>query len=103
MSNDERERARRIQEAQIKSRDPGPSKIRNYDWSKQKAAPKRKSLLIEILEVFPQRYKGAAIGVILGLIVAAIIALAAPEVAVLGLAVLLVFGIVGWVLGSSLQ
>jgi len=109
----ERERLQRIRDAQITARDPGPSKIRGYDWEaharrgrmiNQKRREERKPLLIDLFYLMPGRWKGAVIGCAIGLIVilAAEIFLT-DEWVLLGVAGLIVCGVVGFVLGATLQ
>jgi hypothetical protein len=101
----ERERARRIREGQIRARDPGPSKIRHYDWSKHKKPPKKgEPLLVETFHLLPNRYRGAAVGVLIGLILGILLKLLLPaQLALLALLPIIICGIVGWVLGKLLE
>lgn len=107
MSNEEqeRERARRVLEGQIKARDPGPSKITHYDWSKHKKPPKKQEpLLVETYHLLPTRFRGVAIGLLIGLILAIFLKLLLPaQLALLAILPLLICGIVGWVLGKLLE
>ncbi|MFN8372613.1 MAG: hypothetical protein U0694_07015 [Anaerolineae bacterium] len=106
----EQERIQRLRDAQIRARDPGTSKIKGYDWAKhgKRAAEIKKSrqkpLLLEVLDIMPPRWKGAAMGVALGLIplIAAQIFLQG-DWKILGLLPILVFGIVGFVIGKTTQ
>jgi hypothetical protein len=104
MNEEERERQRvaKLRAAQIKTRDPGPSKIPHYDWSNQRPR-KRTPILKEIFGVFPTRIRGLAIGLLLGIVAAIAIQFAAPEFAVCGIIAMIVFGIAGWVLGMVIQ
>lgn len=104
MNDEERERQRvaRLRQSQIRSRDPGPSKIRHYDWSKQK--PKqRKPLLNEIFGVFPTRIRGLAFGLLVGIILAIIVQIVAPDWVILGVLLMLVATVVGYILGVVVQ
>ncbi len=107
MNNEERERERfrRIQESQIKARDPGPSKITHYDWSKHKRkTPKSEPFLVETYHMLPGRWRSALIGVLLGLILGIILRLVLPaSLALLSLLPLIICGIVGWVLGKVIE
>lgn len=107
MNNEERERERlrRLQENQIKARDPGPSKIRHYDWSKhRKPVLKSEPLLVETWHMLPSRGRGAVIGLLIGLLLGVLLRLLLPpQVALLAIVPLLVCGIVGWVLGKTLE
>ncbi|HEX2907532.1 MAG TPA: hypothetical protein VHO69_11760 [Phototrophicaceae bacterium] len=106
-SDSERERAQRILDQQIRARDPGVSKIKGYDWSKhakrsqQVQQARQKPLLVELFDVLPRRWKGAAVGLLLSLIplIAALIFIAPPW-QILGLLPPLLFGVVGYVLGK---
>jgi hypothetical protein len=99
----ERQRLQRLRDAQIRSRDPGPSKIQHYDWSRQKAAPKPRPLLAELLDLLPTRIRGFLIGLFLGLVIVIIVGYLAPGAEVVGLIGLLLTTIVGYVLGSVVQ
>jgi hypothetical protein len=107
MSNEEQERlrAQRIRESQIKARDPGPSKIRHYDWSKhKKPPPKQEPLLVETWHLLPSRFRGVAIGVLIGLVFAVILKLVLPaNLALLAILPILICGMMGWVLGKLLE
>jgi VIT1/CCC1 family predicted Fe2+/Mn2+ transporter len=107
MSNEEQERlrAQRIREGQIKARDPGPSKIRHYDWSKHKKPPKKQEpLLVETWHLLPSRFRGVAIGVLVGLVFAVILKLVLPaNLALLAILPILICGMMGWVLGKLLE
>lgn len=109
----ERERLQRLKEAQIKARDPGPSKIRNYDWQrhaergkqiKARQKAQQKPLLIDLYLLLPHRYRGALIGIAIGLVPAIIGALLLTGDWVL-LAVIppIVCGILGFALGIALD
>ncbi len=107
MSSEERERrrAQQIRESQIRSRDPGPSKIPHYDWSKHnKPARKQEPFLTELLNILPPRGRGAVVGVLIGVLPAVLIKLLLPaELAILALLILVICGVVGWVLGKTLE
>ena len=107
MSNEEqeRERARRVLESQIKARDPGPSKITHYDWSKHKKPPKKQEpLLVETYHLLPNRYRGLAIGALIGLVLGILLKLVLPaQLGLLAILPILICAIVGWVLGKLLE
>ncbi len=105
MNAEERERQRVawLRETQIRTRDPGPSKIRNYDWSRQKAAPKRPPLLVELFGVFPTRIRSLALGIVFGTVIALLISLLAPALAVIGVLFIPVAAVAGWILGKVLE
>ncbi len=107
MSNEEQERRRaeQIRESQIRARDPGPSKITHYDWSKHKKPPrKQEPLLVETYHLLPTRYRGLAIGALIGLILGIILKLVLPaQLGLLAILPILVCGIMGWVLGKLLE
>lgn len=104
----ERRRVERIRKQQLGARDPGESKIPGFDWSQQAAKSrkiqrkkKQRSLIAEIYDVLPTRYKGVIIGLLLSIIpAAAIYALAPGEFKALALLPPLIFGVVGMVLGA---
>ncbi len=85
----DKDRARRLREAQIRARDPGESKIPGYDWSKHDkkarriAAQKKKEaerpLLLAIFEDLPARWKGLVYGFIFGTIIGVFIILLLPS------------------------
>lgn len=107
---DDKERARRIQEQQIRARDPGPSKIRGYDWdkhaqrSRQVHKSRQKPLLVDLFDILPRRWKGAVVGLAVGLL-----PLIAGQVflpgdwKILGLLGLMICGVVGFVIGKAAQ
>ncbi len=109
-TREEPERAQRIRDAQIRARDPGASKIKGYDWDKhakraqQIKKNNQKPLLVELVNLLPTRWKGALVRVALGLI-----ALIAAQIflqgdwKILGLLPLIIFGVVGFVVGKSTQ
>ncbi len=101
----ERRRAQQIRESQIRSRDPGPSKIPHYDWSKHKKPPrKQEPLLTELFNLLPSRGRGAVFGGLIGVLVAILIRLLLPvELSVLGLLAIIMCGVVGWVLGKTAE
>lgn len=109
-NREEQERAQRLRDAQLRQRDPGTSKIKGYDWAKhgKRAAQIKKSrqkpLIVEIADLLPPRWKGAVIGVLLGLIplIAAQIFLQG-EWKILGLLPIVIFGVVGFILGKTTQ
>ncbi len=107
MSNEERERERirRIQDSQIKSRDPGSSKILHYDWSKhKKPTPKSEPLLVETYHMLPGRWRSALVGVLIGLVLGILLRLLLPApLALLAIVPLLICGVVGWVLGKLIE
>lgn len=110
---DEQERFQRIRDSQINARDPGPSKIRDYDWEaharrgkviNQKRRKEQKPLLIDLFSLLPSRWKGAITGGAVGLIlVLAAEIFLSNEWKLLGIVGLLVCGVVGFVLGAGLQ
>ncbi|MBL8130722.1 MAG: hypothetical protein JNL42_02595 [Anaerolineae bacterium] len=105
----ERQRIARLRQQQVSARDPGPSKIRGYDWSVHAAKGRqmrknRKPFLIELVEILPGRWKGVLLGLIVSLLpTLAIAAAAPPEMALLALLPPLLFGIGGYVIGIVLQ
>jgi hypothetical protein len=104
------ERAQRIRDAQLSARDPGASKIKGYDWSKhnergkQVQKSRQKPLLADLFDILPPRWKGAVIGLGIGIVplVAAKIFLTGEWV-ILGLVGLLVCAIVGFIIGAATQ
>jgi hypothetical protein len=103
---DDKDRIRRIREAQLSARDPGSSKIPGYDWGKHaaKPKPKPKPLLLDLWDILPSRWKGALYGVILGAILGVILLFVLPgEWRVLALIPVLIAGIAGMVLGKLFQ
>lgn len=106
---DDRERAQRILDQQLKTRDPGTSKIKGYDWAKhaqrgqQIKKKKTKPLLLDLFDVLPTRWKGAFRGVVIGLLplIAAQVFLTG-DWKILGLLGLLVCAVVGYVIGKVL-
>lgn len=98
----ERERIAKLRNQQINSRDPGPSKIRHYDWSKQKKQ-KTKPILVEIFEVVPTRWRGLVLGVIGGLLVMAILLIAAPTMAAISIIFPILGAVIGYMSGVSIQ
>lgn len=111
MSPEERERQRvaRLRQQQVSARDPGPSKIRGYDWGQhaKKGSQLRKNqkpFLVEFVRIIPTRWKGVILGLLLSLIaVVAILALTPPELNLLAVVPPLLFGMSGYVLGVVLQ
>ncbi len=107
MSNEdrERERIRRLHDSQIQSRDPGPSKIRHYDWSKhRKPVPKSEPFLVETYHMLPSRGRGALIGIGIGLVLGILLRLLLPpQMALLAVLPMIVCGLVGWVLGKTIE
>jgi len=106
----ERQRASRLLKKQINSRDPGPSKIRGYDWGKAAERGKvikknnQKPLLVELFDVFPARWKGVMIGLLLAIIPTIVITMMTQDIwRVMALLPPLVFGIGGFVVGSMMQ
>lgn len=106
----ERARAQRILDQQLKARDPGVSKIKGYDWSKhakrsqQVYKSRQKPLLVDLFDILPRRWKGALVGVAIGLLplVAGLVFLSG-EWQILGLLGLLICGVVGFVIGRVTQ
>jgi hypothetical protein len=113
MDNKERERLQRLRDQQITARDPGPSKIRGYDWQKhaqrgQEIKAKRKAeqkpLLIELFMILPKRWQGAMIGVSVGALPAiAARLLLSGEWVLVAVIPPIVFGIIGYASGLSLE
>lgn len=110
MSKSEQDRYERLREAQIRARDPGPSKIRHYDWDKhakrQKTIKKshQKPLIVDLFDVLPSRWKGALIGLVLGIIpLIAAQLLLTGEWVVLGALGMLMLGVIGFVIGAVLN
>ena len=106
----EEERIRRLRDAQIAARDPGPSKIRHYDWSqhakRQKAIQKsrRKPLLIALWSLLPGRWKGLIFGLLFGLIpLVGGLAFLTGDWQLIGVLGMLVCGVVGFVIGVVLN
>lgn len=105
---DDAERARRIRDSQLSQRDPGVSKIKGYDWSKhaqrgkQIQKSRQKPLLADLFDLLPPRWKGAVVGIGVGLVplIAAQIFLRGEWV-ILGLVGLLLCVIIGFVVGAS--
>lgn len=109
MSGDqqERERLKRLREQQIASRDPGASKIRNFDWSttgKKPITRAPKPFLVEFWELLPKRWKGALYGFLFGVALALILVfLLPPDFDILAVAPVLIGSIVGLVIGKLFQ
>ena len=115
MSSDksERERLQHLRDAQISSRDPGPSKIRGYDWQQHarrgqqiRASRKvqQKPLLIELFLILPQRWRGAVIGTLVGAIPAVLARLLlSEEMVLLAVVPLILFGVIGYGSGLVLE
>lgn len=114
MSEKERERYQRLRDEQIKARDPGKSKIRNYDWERhaergreintKRAKEAQKPLLIAIYEVLPGRAQAAIIGFMIGLIPAvAGLILLDGEWRMLAIIPPLVLAGVGYLIGMMLE
>lgn len=109
-SDAERARAQRILEQQLKARDPGPSKIKGYDWSKhakrsqQVYKSRQKPLLVDLFDILPPRWKGAAVGLAIGLapLIAGLVFLSG-EWRIIGLLGLVICGVVGFVIGKVTQ
>jgi hypothetical protein len=101
----ERERIRRLRDSQVTARDPGPSKIRHYDWSKhRKPVPKSEPFLIETYHLLPGRGRSAVIGVGIGLVFGILLRLLLPaHLALLAIVPVIICGVVGWVLGKTLE
>lgn len=104
----EKERLRKIRDAQIAARDPGDSKIKGYDWKKHSKKhanrPKEKPLMVEMFYIMPTRWKGALIGLVGGGILGLILALLLTgEAQVLASLPPLVGFVAGMVLGMALQ
>jgi hypothetical protein len=101
-SEKERERARRIRDAQIEQRDPGP-RIKDVNWTRE-GQPKRKPepLLVSMFNVLPGRYQGALIGLVLGLLLVIVAVLVLPsDLKILGLAGLLICCVLGFAVGGA--
>lgn len=113
MGTDPKEQARleKIRQQQIAARHPGASKIKGYDWSKHNkrskeiAKSRQKPLWRELYELLPMRWRGAIIGIVFGLIVSAflVVVVLSPDLVFLALIPPLIGGIVGMVVGKTLQ
>ena len=115
MSSDknERERLQRLRDSQITSRDPGPSKIRGYDWQqhaqrgqqiKASRKAKQKPLLIDLFLLLPHRWRGAIIGILLGAIPAAAgYLLLSDDMVMLAIIPPIVAGVIGYVSGLVIE
>lgn len=110
-TDSERDRAQRIRDAQISARNPGESKIKGYDWSKHAQRSQKiqhqkqeKSMLVDVFEVLPARWKGLLVGVAIGLVplLAGQIFLQG-EWKILGWVGLLICAIVAYVVGAATQ
>jgi hypothetical protein len=109
-SADERTRAQRIRDAQIAARDPGVSKIKGYDWSKhakrsqQIQYKRQKPLLLDLFDILPPRWKGAVVGLGVGILplLAGLIFLNG-DWKILGVVGLLICLIIGFVVGAATQ
>lgn len=106
----ERQRVARLRQQQIGTRDPGPSKIRGYDWSKAADRTKKiqkqkqRPLIVELFEVLPSRWRGGVYGCLLSIIPTLVIAgMTQGDFRVLALLPPLIFGIGGFVVGSLFQ
>ena len=103
---DEKERIRRIHDAQIAQRDPGDSKIPGYDWAKHaaKPKPKPKPLLLDMWDILPSRWKGALYGVIFGAVIGVILLFVLPrDWHIMAVIPMLLAGVVGMILGKLMQ
>ena len=98
----ERQRLQRLHDQQIRTRDPGPSKIRHYDWSHQRPRPRR-SLRKELVDAVPTRFRGLVFGLLFGIGIAIVVGVAAPSLDVLGVLAIPISMIVGWLLGAVIQ
>jgi hypothetical protein len=90
MSRDaDKERARRIRQAQIANRDPGDSKIRGYDWDRhyqkkrkddrQKKRAAERPLVVVLWDSLPTRWRGFAYGLLVGTIIGIIVIFILPS------------------------
>lgn len=104
MNDEERERQRlqRLRDSQVRSRDPGPSKIRHYDWSNQRQRP-RENPLHMIFGVIPTRVRGLAFGLLFGIVLALLIVVLAPSLEIIGVLLIPVAAVVGWIIGIAIQ
>jgi len=105
---DNKARLQRIRDAQIKARDPGPSKIRNYDWDKHaKLASryKQRPLLTDFILSMPYRWRGLLMGLCFGAGVAFFldILLLGDDTHVLLLIPILVALLIGYVIGKIME
>lgn len=101
----ERERAQRIKDAQLRARDPGPSKIRGYDWAKHtehaRQIHKPKPFLKEVFDMIPARWKGLIVGFVIGGILGLFLGLLVPpDFRVLALVPIMLFSLGGFVIGK---
>jgi hypothetical protein len=109
MSDEQKEKARlkRLRDDQIKSRDPGVSKIRHFDWGttgRKSITKKPKPFLAELWEILPGRWKGAIYGSIFGLVLGLILLIILPnELDILAAIPILLGFIVGMVIGKTVQ
>lgn len=108
----ERKRIEDIQRKQIASRDPGPSKIRGYDWSKhtakaQRIAKKKQDtpLLVELFDILPNRWRGMMMGLAFMGVVSAFLwfVVLNDDWKFLVLLPLMIGGIVGYILGKTTE
>ena len=98
----ERQRLQRLHDQQIRSRDPGPSKIQHYDWTNPRPR-KRRNPLRELVDLIPTRMRGLVFGLLFGIGVAVLVAVLAPALEVLGVVMIPIAMIVGWLLGAVIQ
>ena len=102
----DKERAKRLRDRRIAERHPGESKIKGYDWARHaaKPKPKQKPFLIELFDIMPGRWKGAAMGVAFGAILGLILMLVvSEELRALALLPILMCGMGGMVIGKLMQ
>jgi hypothetical protein len=105
--DNEKERLKRIREAQIKARDPGSSKIRNYDWSEHAklAAREKRSNLRELFLSIKYRWRGMLMGFFFGAGLALIMnaLLLTDTTRLLALVPILISLVIGFVIGRTLE
>lgn len=105
--DDEKEKLKRIREAQIRARDPGSSKIRNYDWAKhaELAGRKQRVTLKSLFLDLPTRWKGTLIGLCFGAGIAMFMSalLLTDSTRVLAIIPIFILAIVGFFGGKAME
>lgn len=114
MSQDpDKEKLRRIREAQISARNPGDSKIKGYNWDKHYGKKKQieakrkteseRALIIVLWKELPARWKGFCYGFILGTLAGLPALLLPTEWRLLVVVPQLVGAIIGMIVGQSTE
>lgn len=106
--DDNKERLKRIQEAQIKARDPGSSIIRNYDWAKHAklgSRHKQRSYVADFFLSMLYRWRGLLMGFCFGAGIGFLLnaLLLNEETRLLALVPVLITSIIGYVVGRVME